>query len=327
MQFDVNTVPDKFYYRFKDFEYNTNGKDRILSGIRELDYLTSGFELGCITIWTGLTNSGKTTMLTMITKNTIMQGEKVFFFNGEQTKDDFKNNIYKQSVTDPKREIFSVQYKDSCVFDYYVCSSKARELDKIYGENLIIYNNEMDRDIESLLFAMEECRRIYGVRTFILDNFMQIDVKSDNVFQEQTNIMEKLRTYAVNKNVHIHLVAHPRKVERSQLRLTLYDIAGSMNIANKAYNIISIMRVDSFKNDTQEYKKLALDMLEQRYDIKGSSSVLEIIKTKGMACGMVGLIFEPSAKTYLQQDKINFEESEKLRYEYIDKKNIPINPF
>ena len=49
--------------------------------------------MGCITIWTGLTNAGKTTVMTMITKQTIAQGEKVFYFNGEQTKDDFKNNF------------------------------------------------------------------------------------------------------------------------------------------------------------------------------------------------------------------------------------------
>lgn len=325
MGFDVKNVPEQFYYRFKDFKYNTNGKERVLSGIKELDYLTSGFELGCITIWTGLTNSGKTTMLTMITKNTILQGEKVFYFNGEQTKDDFKNNIYKQSVTG--KDIYSVQFKDSCVFDFYVHSDKARELDRIYGDNLIIFNNEMPRDIDTLLYAMEECRRMFGIRVFFLDNFMQIDIKSDNVFQEQTDIMEKLRTFAVNKNVHIHLVAHPRKVEKFQTRLTLYDIAGSMNIANKAYNIISIMRTDSFKIDDNEYKKLALDMLDNRYDIKESNGILEVIKTKGISCGMIGLLYDKETKSYKEQKRINFEEAEKLKYEYLGKGGKEKCPF
>ena len=88
----------KLYYKFGDYEYKTTPKDRVLSGIRDLDYLTKGFELGCVTLWTGVTNAGKTTVLTMLTKQTISQGEKVFYFNGEQTKDDFKNNLYKQSV-------------------------------------------------------------------------------------------------------------------------------------------------------------------------------------------------------------------------------------
>lgn len=309
-----NQVPECFYNEITDYRYRIESKERVLSNIRWLDYLTNGFEMGCITIWTGLTNSGKTTLMTMITKNTILQGEKVFVFNGEQTKDDYKNNLYKQSST--KNDIYSVQYKDSCVFDYYVREEKARELDKVYGNNLFLFNNEMDRDIDTILYAMEDCRRIHGTRVFILDNFMQIDMQSSDVFQEQANIMEKLRQYAVNYNVHIHLVAHPRKIERFQTRLTLYDIAGSMNIANKAYNIISIMRVDNMNTETQEYKKLAIDMLDQRYDITKSSSVLEVLKTKGMACGLIGLVFDKDTRSFTEQQTITREEADKLKYAY-----------
>ena len=151
---NLNEEPKKFYYKFSDFEYKDTSKERVLSGIRDLDYLTKGFELGCITIWTGLTNAGKTTVLTMLTKQTILQGEKVFFFNGEQTKDDFKNNLYKQSVD--KKDLIEKQYKDSCVFDTFVDKNKVAELNRLYGENLIIYNNEMPRKIDHLLYAMEE---------------------------------------------------------------------------------------------------------------------------------------------------------------------------
>ena len=91
-------IQPPLYYAFEDYEYKTTSKERVLSGINRLDELLKGFEMGCITIWTGLTNAGKTTVMTMLTRKTIQQGEKVFYFNGEQTKDDFKNNLYKQSV-------------------------------------------------------------------------------------------------------------------------------------------------------------------------------------------------------------------------------------
>lgn len=303
--------PQKYYYRFDEFDYNTNEKKRTVSGIRELDYLIKGFEMGCITIWTGLSNAGKTSVLTMITKQTIAQSEKVFFFNGEQTRDDFKNNLYKQSVS--KNDIFDKQYRDTCIFDEYV--REPAPLNKLYGDKLFIYNNEMSRDIDSLLYAMEDCRRAYGVNVFILDNFMQIDIQSSDVFHEQTVIMEKLRTFAVNKCVHIHLVAHPRKVERNTNRLTLYDIAGSANLTNKAYNIVSITRVDNLDQDTQEYKKLSSDMLRARYDIAQTSTILEVLKTKGNACGLVGLIFEPKTKTFSEQGKLTAERYEKIKYQ------------
>lgn len=294
------------YYRLDDYKYSNTSKDRVLSGIRDLDYNTKGFEMGCITIWTGFTNAGKTTVMTMLAKKTIEQGERIFFFNGEQTKEDFKNNLYIQSVT--KKDLEKKMYRNSCVEDVFVKQEKALLLDKLYGNKIYIYNNEANRKIGSLLYAMEELRRTQKIRVFFLDNFMQIDMNSDNVFQEQTEIMEKLRTFAVNKKVHIHLVAHPRKIERFQTRLTLYDIAGSSNIVNKAYNIISILRVDTVKKEPKSYEKLQKELLEERYDINEVGTVLEILKTKGERCGLVGLKYDKELKTYTEAPKISREE-------------------
>ena len=294
------------YYRLDDYKYSNTSKDRVLSGIRELDYNTKGFEMGCITIWTGFTNAGTTTVMTMLAKKTIEKGERIFFFNGEQTKEDFKNNLYIQSVT--KKDLEKKMYRNSCVEDVFVKQEKAVLLDKLYGNKIYIYNNEADKKIENLLYAMEELRRTQKIRVFFLDNFMQIDMNSDNVFQEQTEIMEKLRTFAVNKKVHIHLVAHPRKTERFQTRLTLYDIAGSSNIVNKAYNIISILRVDTVKKEPKSYEKLQKELLEERYDINEVSTVLEILKTKGERCGLVGLKYDKELKTYTEAPKISREE-------------------
>ena len=47
-------ITPPLYYKMGDYEYNTQSKERILSGINRLDELIKGFELGCITIWTGI---------------------------------------------------------------------------------------------------------------------------------------------------------------------------------------------------------------------------------------------------------------------------------
>ena len=303
------------YYRFGDYKYNTESKERVLSGIRSLDYLTKGFEMGCITIWTGQTNAGKTTVMTMITKQTIEQGEKVFYFNGEQTKDDFKNNLYRQSVE--RKYIYEKQYKTSCVFDQYVAPEEVRRLDNLYGNSLFVYNNEMKRTIDFLLKAMEEVRINYGIRVFVLDNFMQIDTSSSDEYREQKDIMEKLRTFAVNKNVHIHLVAHPRKTDKTNPRITIYDVMGSSNLVNKAYNVISIIRVDILDKEESEYKRLTKLLFKEKYDISKTGTVLEVLKTKGTACGVVPLTYEPITKTFKEQAQIVSEDYEKMKKEGI----------
>ncbi len=301
------------YYRLDDYKYTITCKDRVLSKIRQLDYNTKGFEMGCITIWTGLTNAGKTTIMTMLAKNTIEQGERIFFFNGEQTKEDFKNNLYRQSVK-PK-DLFQKQYKNSCVFDTFVKPEKAMLLDKLYGNKIFIYNNEVKRDIETLIRAMEEMRKREKIRVFFLDNFMQIDMSSDNIFQEQTKVMEKLRMFAINRKVHIHLVAHPKKTERFQTRLSLYDVAGSSNIVNKAYNIVSILRVDTIQKDSKDYERLQKELVKEEYNIENVDTILEILKTKGERCGLVGLKYLKDIKTYVESRKMFSEEKEKSKWE------------
>lgn len=303
-------VIPELYYRLDDYIYSDKPKDRVLSGIWHLDYLTKGFEMGCITIWTGFTNAGKTTVMTMLAKQTIEQGERIFFFNGEQTKEDFKNNLYLQ-FAQPK-DIVKKQFKNSCVFDIFVKPEKAIELGKKYDNKIYIYNNEAERNIDTLLYAMEEIRKTQKIRVFFLDNFMQIDIKSENLYQEQTNIMEKLRTFAVNKKVHIHLVVHPRKTERFQSRLSLYDVAGSSNIVNKAYNIVSILRADNIQENTPDYEKLKNDLLKNNYDISAVSTVLEVLKTKGNSCGLVGLNFKKENKTYIEAPTLPRDIAEKM---------------
>ena len=313
------------YYKFGDYKYNTNSKERVLSGISDLDYLIKGFELGCVTIWTGSTNAGKTSVLTMVTKQSIQQGEKVFYFNGEQTKDDFKNNLYKQTVD--RKDIYSKQYKNSNVFDYFVKDKEIERLNRIYGNTLFVYNNEAKRTIDFILQAMEEVRIKYGVRIFIIDNFMQIDTNSSDEYREQKDIMEKLRTFAVNKNVHIHLIVHQKKTDKLNPRITIYDVFGSSNLVNKAYNVISIIRVDNLEQDGSEYKRLSKAMFKERYDITQTSTILEVLKMKGTRCGFVGLVYDEITKTFTQQEHITTEIYEKMKFEEERQNNSKNCPF
>lgn len=310
-------VPREIFFDFQDMTYEPKLPDSVLSNICELDRLVQGFTFDCVTIWTGITNSGKTTMLTLIANEAIKQGESVFYFNGEQTPEAFMNNLIKQRA-EPK-DIIEIRRDNTPLVSRFVKKEKADVIKSFYNGKLFLFNNESPRDIDSLLYAMEECRRLHHTRVFILDNFMQIDLITDDVYQEQSRIMEKLRTFAVNKHVHIHLVAHPRKMAEFQTRLSLYDISGSMNLANKAYNVISIMRLDSMDEEGFEYTKLEKQLLERKFDIHEAGAVLEVLKTKGESCGLVPLKYDRLLKTYIGQAELPSERYEKIKYAFMSK--------
>lgn len=300
---DMKDCEKKLYYTFNEFGYDTNSKDRLLTGIKQLDYMIKGFELGCVSLWTSATNGGKTTMMTMIIRETIKQGEKVFMFNGEQTKEDFKNNLYKQSVT--SNNIYDVKYKDTNIHDYYVKDTVLEELKKLYGDNVILFDNENKRDINTLLYAMNEVHELYGVKMFVLDNLMQIDItNTNNIYLEQTELMEQLRTFAVNKKVHINLVAHPKKDADNLIRPSIYSVSGSMNITNKAFNVCSLIRKDHLDKAGKEYKSLKKYLLNNRYNIEDCDEIIEVLKTKGEYCGVIGLTYDSLRKTYIEIERM-----------------------
>lgn len=314
----MDEKPRELFFDPHEMEYKLEIPDMVLSNIYELDRLVQGFTFDCVTIWTGVTNSGKTTMLTKIANETIKQGEKVFYFNGEQTPEMFLNNLVKQ-MADAK-DIVELRKDKTPIVSRFVKKEKADEIKKFYNGKLFIYNNMASRKIDDLLYAMEECRRLHGTRVFVLDNFMQIDLTTDDVYQGQSNIMEKLRSYAVKHRVHIHLVAHPRKMAEFQTRLSLYDISGSMNLANKAYNVISIMRIDSMDEESAEYLKLEKQLLQNRFDIHEAGAIIEVLKTKGEGCGLVPLIYDKVLKTYKGLPELTSEIFEKKKREFLSRK-------
>jgi hypothetical protein len=128
--------------------------------------------------------------------------------------------------------------------------------------------------------------------------------------EEQTRIVEMFKRFAMKHNAIVCLVAHPRKTQFMKSRLTIFDIAGTQNIANKSTNICTIMRTDLLNE--ADYKEVEAVLLGNNYDIKKCDAVVEVLKTKGNACKMVGLRYNKEIKNYYESERINIEEYKAL---------------
>lgn len=119
------------------------------------------------------------------------------------------------------------------------------------------------------------------------------------------------KRFARDNNCIVNLVAHPRKTQFMKCRLTIFDIAGTQNIANKSSNICSIMRTDILPST--EYEEIEKILFYSGYNIERCDGIVEVIKTKGNNCKMVGLIYDFDTKTYKEAPKIT--EKEKIYFE------------
>ena len=272
--------------------------EREYTNLRELDYLTKGIEYGKITIWTGVTNAGKTTMVTQFARECLLNNKKIFFFAGEQSASEFKNYLY-ITMCKPNEIEYKEDPHNKTIRDYKPIDSKIKEFDEQFKGQIYLYdNNNKNHTLNSLFKSMEYCIN-KGVRIFFIDNFMQIE--NTEKLEEQTNIIEKIKQFAMRNNIIINLVVHPRKMLNRTSRLCLFDISGSQNISNKASNIISIMRTDNLSKD--DYETIKGELAKNYYEIEKCQSVIEVLKTKGNGGKMIGLTYNSENKTYEEANR------------------------
>ena len=281
--------------------------EREYTEIRELDYLIKGLEYGRMKVWSGITNHGKTTLMIQIAKECLKKHKKIFYFSGEQSAEEFKNYLYVGMCNKEQLEFLKDKHNER-IIDTKPKDEIINYFDNIYSKELFLYNNNLiENDISKMIKVMRKAFN-QGVRIFFIDNFMQLD--NSEMLEEQTKIVEQFKRFARDKKCIVNLVAHPRKTQFQKSRLTIFDIAGTQNIANKSANICTIMRKDMLNdNDLEEVKKV---LLLNDYDIERCDSILEVLKTKGNACKMVGLVYDKETKTYKEAYKMPSDEAKKL---------------
>lgn len=287
---------------------NYTGVEREYSYIDELDYLLKGFEYGKLNLFSGITNHGKTTLMIQFAKNFIRNHKKVFYFSGEQTAEEFKNYLYVGMCTKDQLEFIRDAHNPR-IYDTKPKDEVIEYFDNIYSNDFVVYNNNViQNDISKMMKAMKKAFN-QGVRIFFIDNFMQLD--NSEMLEEQTKIVEQFKRFAMQNNVIVNLVAHPRKTQFMKNRLTIFDISGTQNIANKSANICTIMRVDLL-NET-DYAEIEKAVAKNNYDIRNCNAVVEVLKTKGNACKLVGLAYNPELKVYYEAPR---SKAEDLQYKF-----------
>lgn len=278
---------------------DTKEVEREYTNIRELDYLLKGIEYGKLSLWSGITNHGKTTLMIQFAKECIKKQKKIFYFSGEQSASEFKNYLYVGMCTKEQLD-FITDKVNSKIYDVKPKEEVRQYLDNLYKDYIYIYNNNIPENNASTMLRVMQKAYNQGVRIFFIDNFMQLD--NSEKLEEQTRIVENFKRFARNNNAIINLVAHPRKTQFQKNRLTIFDISGTQNIANKSSNICTIIRTDLLNENEKE--EIGRQLEKNGYNINNCDGVVEVLKTKGNSCKMVGLIYDFDRKVYIEAQKI-----------------------
>ena len=290
-------APDgKEWLSMEDIQYlDLKNLAAIPTGHEAFDRKAMGFILGEISIVSGLNGSGKSSWLNCITLNAIQRGYKVAMFSGELMKEKVKTWLNQAAAgREYVKKVYG--YDDF----YYVPKDVTAKIDAWTRDKIFLYDNKYGRNWSRLLESIKQVVETKGVNLMILDNLMTLDLDafSGDKNEKQSAFVNSLADLAKQANIHIILVAHPRK---SLTFLRREDIGGSGDITNLADNVYIIHRCNKdFAKRAPEF--LGLDEVMRIVDTEGYSNIVEVCKNRfiGSVDNVFGYYYEQETKRFIE---------------------------
>lgn len=268
----------------------------IKTGYTELDKKIVGLYEGEITIISGSNSSGKSSWINNLILNVIQQNTKVALWSGELRPDVLKTWISLSAAG--MRYIQPSKYDEG---KYFVPENVSEKIDEWMDGKFFLYNNEYTNKWEQIFNDMSELVKI-GVKLLILDNLfsLDIDIFEGDKNNKQKELILQLCDFVKNNNVHVILVAHPRKVT-TFLRKT--DISGTSDLTNAASNVFIVHRVNNdFLKTGGEFLG---NTVVQQYSMFGNC--IEIAKNRlyGIVDCLVGMYYEIPTRRFKNTENEN----------------------
>ena len=294
----VETLPaldGKEWLTMGDIQYlDMKNLSAIPTGHEGFDRKALGFILGEISIVSGLNGSGKSSWLNCISLNAIQRGFKVAMFSGELMKEKVKTWLNQAAAG---REFVKKVYG----YDdfYYVPKDVTAKIDAWTKDKIYLYDNKYGRNWSRLLESIKNVVETKGVNLLILDNLMTLDLDSfsGDKNEKQSSFVNSLADLAKQANIHIVLVAHPRK---SLTFLRREDIGGSGDITNLADNVYIIHRCNKdFVKRAPEF--LGQDEVNKIVQYDEFSNIVEVCKNRfiGSVDNVFGYYYEVETKRFI----------------------------
>lgn len=220
---------------------------RIKTNIPALDDAIGGLAEGCVTVFTGKSGNGKSTLSGLLLLNAIEQGYTCMAYSGELSAGLFQEWILAQAAGS---EWLGLKYDKIRGREIpYVAPEVQKRILTWLGDRLLLYDNDEQfvgtdmKQTDAIINVFQQAARKYDAKLFLIDNMMTSVADSDDEWRAQAVFVNAIKQFAKKYRAHVMLVAHPRKTKVGA-DITKDDISGNSSIVNLCDNAIVIKRPD-----------------------------------------------------------------------------------
>ncbi|CAG8446891.1 13009_t:CDS:2 [Dentiscutata heterogama] len=200
-----------------------------------LTQILKGHRPGELTVFTGPTGSGKTTILSQLSLDYCKSGVSTLWGSFEISNVRLAKKMLTQFVGEDLSknpgEFMNWAQKFQQLPMYFL---------KFFGST----------EVSTVIDAMNHAIYAFDVQHIIIDN-LQFMISEQGRFTDRWELQDRtisaFRKFATEKNVHITMVVHPKKDNRELLDMS--SIFGSAKISQEADNVIILQKIESEDGD------------------------------------------------------------------------------
>jgi len=230
---------------------NTQG-NFIPTGIFSIDEAINELAPGFVTLVTGRSNGGKTTLVRQITTNAIDNDNRVLYVSGEGSDEMFLNKLYENVIGS------NIKYYDEVKVNRKIHKEPKpnilKKLQKWHKNKLFIFNKGLSslKTTDELFNMLSTEVQINNHNLIVIDNLMSIlhVARADEKLEAQADFVQRCCDLSKAEGIHIILVLHPNKSISKGQKMEFEAISGTSDIYNKADIIIAVTRFYDDKNIT-----------------------------------------------------------------------------
>lgn len=198
------------------------------------------------TIWSGYPGAGKTTALRQMVCHLLNRKERVFVASLEEHPAD----VIVQLAGVAFGAEMPTEHQLQWFIDYYADSLK------VWGVTGIASHKEIFGTIQKLAKAGQ-------ITQAYIDSLMCLDINSQD-FEGHRKFANLMNAMTIESDIHLHLVAHPRKTVSVDQEPDLNDVAGGADYARLAHNVAFVRRGKGLPHDEQ-LSPMLIAIRKQRY--------------------------------------------------------------
>jgi twinkle protein len=204
------------------------------SGFNSLDRILGGLRLGEVTVLSAETGSGKTTFTVQLAMQIAQQGVPVWV------------NSYEMDKRVIMRKFASKVLGKRLKFSAFSVDDRSRFKDWDQRSNIYINTLNEVVGINTLKKQFEIASLVYGIKLIVIDHLDYINANTDKRPHHESidDVMKNLHILAMEFQVSVILVVHPKQSTLNDNSLTMKDLKGSSGIRQYADNIILLTRMD-----------------------------------------------------------------------------------